>query len=126
MPAYFFQEREKSMRKFLPGQAVRIERNATIIEQMRDNPYWYVIELPDGTQEQVNIGRISAIADEAKATIDLDGSVLVLTNRLSLSGAKDLLDWLSCHIETFDDSAYEVARTSAIAESEGKGVHDHV
>lgn len=101
------------MRKFQPGQAVRVERNARIVEQVKDNPYWYVVEWPDGTQEQVNIGRLSAVADEARATIDLDGSVLVLTNRLSLDGAKSLLDWLACHIGTFDDVAYEQLRTRA-------------
>lgn len=105
------------MRKFMPGQAVRIERNATIISPVEGNPYWYVVEI-EGKQEVMNIGRISAIADEAKATIDLDGSVLVLTNRLSLDGAKSLLDWLSCHIETFDEQAYEVARSGASVESE--------
>ncbi len=102
------------MRKFLPGQSVRIERNARIVNQLPDNQYWYIVELPDGTQETINIGRISAVADEAKAVIDLDGSVLVLTNRLSLEGAKSLLDWLACHIETFDDSAYEQARTALL------------
>lgn len=101
------------MRKFLPGQNVRIERNATIIEQLPNNQYWYRVQLPDGSEETINIGRISAVADEARASIDLDGSVLVLTNRLSLEGAKSLLDWLSCHIETFDEQAYEVARSGA-------------
>jgi len=110
------------MRKFTSGQSVRIERNATIIEQVKDNPYWYVVQLPTGEQETVNIGRISAVADEAKATIDLDGSVLVLTNRLSLDGAKDLLDWLSCHIATFDERAYERARSI----ENMRGESDHV
>ena len=111
------------MRKFLPGQSVRIERNARIVGQVKDNPYWYIVELPDGTQEQVNIGRLSAVADEARATIDLDGSVLVLTNRLSLDGAKSLLDWLACHIETFDDEAYEQARAYA---PDGSTYHDYL
>ncbi len=99
------------MRKFLPGQAVRVERNATIIEQVKDNPYWYVVDV-NGTQETINIGRISAVADEARASIDLDGSVLVLTNRLSLEGARSLREWLDCHISGFDEEAYEQIRAA--------------
>ena len=109
------------MRKFTPGQAVRIERNGTIIEQVKDNPYWYLVEV-NGEQETVNIGRISAVADEARASIDLDGSVLVLTNRLSLEGAKSLREWLDSHIECFDEQAYEVARSAP----HGSNYHDHL
>jgi len=98
------------MKKFRPGQPVRIERNCTIVEQVKDNPYWYVIELPDGSRETASIGRLSAMNDEAKAVIDEDGSVLILTPRLSLEGARSLREWLDAHIETFDDSAYEQAR----------------
>lgn len=102
------------MRKFMPGAAARLERNCIVVAQVKDNPYWYIVALPDGTQETVNIGRLNAVPDEAKAVIDLDGSVLILTPRLSLDGAKSLLDWLSCHIETFDDSAYEQARSQLL------------
>ena len=93
-----------------------------MIEQVKDNPYWYLVEV-NGERETVNIGRMSAVADDAKATIDLDGSVLVLTNRLSLEGAKSLLDWLSCHLESLDEQAYEVARGSA---PNGSNYHDHL
>src|SRR5579863_2462555 len=114
------------MRSFRKGQSVRVERNATIIEQVEGNPYWYVVEV-EGKQETVNVGRISAVSDEARATIDIDGSLLILSNRLSLTGAKDLIDWLQCHVSGFDDSAYEQARSGAIAESEEEiGVPDHV
>jgi hypothetical protein len=105
-----------STRKFYPGQAARIERDCKIVEMVKDNPYWYIVELPDGTQETVNIGRLNAVPDTCKAVIDLDGSVLILTPRLSLDGAKSLMDWLACHVSAFDDSAYEQARSTAIVE----------
>ncbi len=99
------------MRKFKAGQAVRVEQNAVIVEQPdRDNPYWYTIEFPSGERLPVNIGRINSVAEECKATIDTDGSVLILSNRLSLSGAKDLIEWLECHVNGFDDDAYADAR----------------
>jgi hypothetical protein len=116
------------MRKFMPGQAARLERNCTIVQQVKDNPYWYEVSLPDGTVEVANISRLNAVPDEAKAVIDLDGSVLILTPRLSLEGARSLREWLDCHIDSWDEEAYAVARSgsSVTAESEEKGVPDHV
>lgn len=113
-----------STRKFLPGQAARIERDCKVVEQMKDNPYWYVVELPSGELEQVNIGRLNAVPDVCKAVIDLDGSILILTPRLSLEGARSLRDWLDAHISTFDEQAYEVARSGYAPN--GSNYHDHL
>lgn len=109
------------MRSFRKGQSVRVERNATIIEQVEGNPYWYLVEV-EGKQETVNVGRISAIADEARATIDTDGSILVLTNRLSIEGGRALREWLDAHLGTWDEEAYEVARSAP----NGSNYHDHL
>lgn len=102
--------------KFLPGQSVRFEVDATIIEQVADNEYWYLVELSNGTQERVSVGRLSAIAEVARAASDFDGSLLILSNRLSLTGVKSLLDLLTAHIAAFDEETYQEARSTAIVE----------
>jgi len=86
-----------------PGMRVRVAQDARIVcladEQ---NPYWYVVEYPSGEQETVNVARLTWFTDDIKATMDNDGSVLILSNRLTPKGAQELLLWLQTHAGDFE------------------------
>src|SRR2546423_9510852 len=92
------------MRKFKPGARVRVEIDATIVkETTKGNPYWYDCLMPDGTVESVNLSRINWLADEPVATMDNDGSVQIISNRLTPAGAPLLIDWAIMHARDFLD-----------------------
>lgn len=97
-----------SVRKLTPGQAVRVEFNARIVAQAEDsNPYWYVVEYPDGRQETVSLARINSIADKSRAVFDIDASIQVFSPRLSAEGALDLYQWLGTHLHEFEAATAE-------------------
>lgn len=79
------------MRKFKPGARVRVEVDAEIVEQAeKSNPYWYIVRFADGREEIVNLARINWLSDEPQVTRDNDGSVQIITNRLTAEGARHL------------------------------------
>jgi hypothetical protein len=96
--------REMSNSKPLPpGMRVRVAQDARIVGLVdKSNPYWYVVECPSGEQEAVNMSRLTWFADDIKATMDHDGSVVILSNRLTPKGARELLLWLQTHTEDFE------------------------
>lgn len=92
------------MKQFKPGARVRVEQDARIVQlNEKSNPYWYVVEFSDGRRDLVNIARITHLADEVRATIDHDGSIQVISNRLTARGALELEQWLSLHRQDFLD-----------------------
>lgn len=83
------------MRKFKPGARVRVEIDAVIVRQARkDNPYWYICQFSDGHEETVNLARINWLADEPVLTLDTDGSIQIISNRLSREGWFHLIEKL--------------------------------
>ena len=111
------------MRKFKPGAKVRVEVDATIVkETTKGNPYWYDCLMPDGTVESVSISRIKWLADEPVATMDTDGSIQIISNRLTPAGARLLIDWLVAHERYFpDDRVEQETPTACTQDSESSG-----
>lgn len=109
-----------SVRKLAPGQAVRVEFNARIVAQAdKDNPYWYIVEYPDGRQETVSLARINSIADKSRAVFDIDASIQVFSPRLSAEGALDLYQWLGTHLHEFQAATAEDEAEVEMIEAEG-------
>src|SRR5438105_1478897 len=85
----------KLMKDFPPGAMVRVAHDARIVAlEDPKNPFWYRVEYPDGTRAVVNISRLTWLADQVKAMMDTDGSVHIISNRLTAEGALDLMKWL--------------------------------
>lgn len=93
----------RDKRELLPGTAIRVEHNARIVQVAEPgNPYWYVVEYPDGRQETVSLSRINQISDRARAVVDADGSMQVFSTRLSALGAVELFHFLRTHLNEFE------------------------
>jgi|SRR5579863_7703063 len=89
-----------NIRKFVSGQVVRVEHSAVIVGLAdKNNPYWYEVAYSDGRpNEVVSIVRLNSVNDHAYAVLDTtDGTIEVLSRRLSPTGALDLLLWLEIH-----------------------------
>lgn len=85
-------------RTFAPGETVRVEREARIVEQVPHNPYWYLVEYADGAQEQVYVERLHLIADRARVLQEAGNTdIKIISSRLTAAGAIDLLQWLQGH-----------------------------
>jgi hypothetical protein len=82
------------------------------------NPYLYVVEYADGRRDLVNVASITCLADEPCATIDQDGSVQVISNRLSLAGALQLEQWLAIHKQDFIDRLAAQADSASTQDTE--------
>lgn len=91
---------------FKPGQQVRVEHAAIIVEAVKDNPYWYVVEYAGGEHETVSIARLNLIDDVSKAVIDTDATIQVISRRLSPAGGLDLLKWLRTHEQELKEAAH--------------------
>src|SRR5437868_2309036 len=93
----------KNMKEFLPGSTVRGAHDARIVgREVAHNPYWYRVAYPDGHGDVVNISRVHWYADEARATMDHDGSVQVISSKLTPQGAMNLFHWLDAHYAEFE------------------------
>lgn len=94
------------MRKFEPGNRVRIELDATILKQSsKGNSYWYDCLMPDGTIVTVNLARIHLLADEPIVDLEADGSLQIVTTRLSRQGWENLIARLQGLSATLDATA---------------------
>lgn len=80
-----------SVRKLQPGQAVRVEQDARIVNQVEGNPYWYVVEYPTGARDGCALQDQRDRRHEHHAVLDTDCSIQVFSPRLSATGALDLL-----------------------------------
>src|SRR5437773_11418695 len=102
--------------KLTPGQQVRVESAAKVIDLAdQNNPYYYTVEFADGKREVVSIARLTPIYDTCKVTIADDAVITVASGRLSAAGAIDLYHWLRTHMQEFEEvtQADEVSTDSA-------------
>jgi len=91
------------MKDFPPGATVRVAHDARIVAlEDPSNPFWYRVRYSDGSEAVVNVARITYFADQVKATIDEDGSIQIISNRLTAEGARDLFHWLRTHYADFE------------------------
>lgn len=110
-----------SVRKLNPGQAVRVEFNARIVGMVdKDNPYWYIVEYPDGRQDTVSLARINSISDKSRAVFDIDASIQVFSPRLSAEGAIDLYQWLGTHMHEFQAAIADPAQEDEAEQAESE------
>jgi ABC-type ATPase involved in cell division len=94
------------MRAFKPGARVRVEHDATVIAlTTKGNPYWYDVQLPTGEIETVNIARLNLLADEPICNLDADGSVQIVTTRLTPMGVLNLIGKLTAYTQYFPDES---------------------
>jgi hypothetical protein len=94
------------MRQLKAGQSVRVEFNAKVIGLVDEsNPYWYLVQFPDGHTEEVSLARINAVNDRSRGVIDTDGSLQIFSPRLSALGGLDLLEWLRTNEQELKDAA---------------------
>ncbi len=123
-----------SVRKLVPGQAVRIEVPGHVVKQMDDNPYWYEISFDDGRPSAlVSLARINAVNDRSRGVIDTDGSLQIFSPRLSALGGLDLLEWLRTNEQELRASAgieQDSREVSPIVHKgyapDGSNYHDHL
>lgn len=91
------------MKELPAGMAVRVEHNAQIVGLAdKDNPYWYEIEYPTGEHDVVNISRLHWYADDVRASVDIDGSIQIISNKLTAQGAINLYHFLRTHYADFE------------------------
>ena len=91
------------MKELPAGMAVRVEHNARIVGLAdKENQYWYEIQYPDGSQDVVNISRLHWYVDDVRASVDTDGSIQIISNKLSAQGAINLFHFLRTHYADFE------------------------
>ena len=94
------------MKELPAGMAVRVEHNAQIIGLAdKENPYWYEIEYPTGERDVVNISRLHWYSDDVRASVDTDGSIQIISSKLTAQGAINLFHFLRTHYADFETLA---------------------